>query len=315
MHALQERGAAVVSPVRLLLIDDEERILRSLAQAFRPDYEVWTTGNPDQALKWVQQQHFHVVLCDQRMPSLPGVELLRRMRQLSPATVRLLLTGYADIPAIIASINEGEIWRFVSKPWDPQILAETVAQAVANSAAGGQQPAIQARSRSEPMPLLVFDEDPQTAATITDQAGAEVRVTATTTLEQALQFVATEPVPVLVSEILQGGVETTPLLHAIRQTCPDLILLVVTGHLDSRVLIQLVNQCQVFRFLTKPIVPQRLKEALDAARSQRYRLLAGRPLCRTGADMPDRATTTRGFPARIAALFRKLRDEHPGPTA
>lgn len=290
---------------RLLLIDDEERVLRSLAQAFRAEHEVWLTGNPDQALAWVQQQDFHVVLCDQRMPSLPGVELLRRIRQLSPHTVRLLLTGYADIPAIIASINEGEIWRFISKPWDPVVLAAAVAQAIELGQRARSTTSIVQRDRTvvhEPLPVLVFDEDPATAQELAHLGGESLKVQSMATLDRLVEGVSALPVPVLFSEVHLGGVDALMLLKGLRQAYPDLMLVTVSGMLDSQVLIQLVNQCEIFRFLSKPLVPQRVQEVLSAVRAHRLRQLVGRPTGRPAVAAPAGSS---GF----SAVLRRWRAE------
>ena len=72
----------------------------------------------------------HVIISDQRMPVMPGVELLRQAREISPHSVRILLTGYSDLASIVGSINDGEVYRFISKPWDNQDLQTTVAEAV-----------------------------------------------------------------------------------------------------------------------------------------------------------------------------------------
>lgn len=306
---------------RLLLIDDEERILRSLTQSFRDDYEVWSTSNPDQALAWVQQRVFHVVLCDQRMPSLPGVELLRRIRQLSPHTVRLLLTGYSDIPAIIASINEGEIWRYVAKPWEAAALSLTVAQAAEIGLQLDRLGAGAAQARAQPpqpLPILVFDDDPEVAVRIADLAGPGFEIVGASTLEAATSFIAAQPAPIVITETTLGGVDTTPLLRALKQASPDLSLLVLASRQDAGLLIQLVNQCQIFRFLSKPIVAQRVQEALQAARAHQQRLLAGRPTGRPAFDPASApaAAAPAGLSGRVFALFRRLREEHAaGPRA
>jgi serine/threonine-protein kinase len=71
----------------------------------------------------------HVIVSDQRMPGMTGVELLRQSRDISPRSVRILLTGYSDLASIVGSINDGEIYRFISKPWDNQELATTIGEA------------------------------------------------------------------------------------------------------------------------------------------------------------------------------------------
>ena len=113
----------------VLFVDDEERILRSLRMLFHKDYEVKTTTDGHEALAMVRGTKVHVLVSDQRMPIMPGVELLRLVKEASPNTMRLLLTGYSDLEAIVGSINEGEIFRYIAKPWSTEEIKGTVAKA------------------------------------------------------------------------------------------------------------------------------------------------------------------------------------------
>ncbi|TLY50310.1 MAG: response regulator [Gammaproteobacteria bacterium] len=115
----------------VLFVDDEERILRSLRMLFRGRYEVLTTTSGHEALKMLRERRVHVVVSDQRMPLMLGVDLLRQVREISPVTMRLLLTGYSDLSAIVASVNESEIFRFIEKPWQAPYLLDVVEQAIA----------------------------------------------------------------------------------------------------------------------------------------------------------------------------------------
>ena len=107
-----------MSKPTLLLIDDEERILRSLRMLFFIGYDVRTTTDPDEAIRILREEKVHVIVSDQRMPVMQGSELLRIARETSPATMRILLTGYSDLDASIASVNEGEVFRYLMKPWN-----------------------------------------------------------------------------------------------------------------------------------------------------------------------------------------------------
>lgn len=114
----------------LMVIDDEPEVLRSVHDLFRMDYRVWTFGHPEEAIERLAAVDVPVVLCDQRMPEMSGVELLARARDLRPNTTRLLFTGYTDVKAVIDAINKGHIYRYITKPWDPEELAGIVRQAV-----------------------------------------------------------------------------------------------------------------------------------------------------------------------------------------
>jgi serine/threonine-protein kinase len=113
----------------VLFVDDEERILRA-ETIFRNKYHVLTARNGQEALEFIGKFRIPVIVSDQRMPGMLGVELLRRSRDVSPDSVRILLTGYSDLASIVGSINEGEVYRFVNKPWDNQELQQVMAEAV-----------------------------------------------------------------------------------------------------------------------------------------------------------------------------------------
>src|SRR5262249_26241506 len=107
----------------LLVVDDEPEVLHTVHDLFRMDYKVLTHSRASEALATLERVDVPVLLTDQRMPEMSGVELLRRAKRLRPDTTRLLFTGYADIGAVIDAINEGNVFRYVTKPWDPQELA------------------------------------------------------------------------------------------------------------------------------------------------------------------------------------------------
>ena len=89
--------------IRILFVDDEERILRSLALQFRRDYEVLTESDPQRALQRLQHESVHVLVSDQRMPGMSGAELLAAAQQIAPQTLLILLTGYSDLDAAVAA--------------------------------------------------------------------------------------------------------------------------------------------------------------------------------------------------------------------
>ena len=121
--------SAAVRP-KILFLDDEDRILNALSALFRYKYQVFTATDGEQALAILKQCHVHVVVSDQRMPAMTGVEFLRRAKEISPSTVRILLTGFSDLSAIIDSVNEGEVYRFLNKPWGNQEIQAVVADAL-----------------------------------------------------------------------------------------------------------------------------------------------------------------------------------------
>ncbi|MDD2335713.1 MAG: response regulator [Geobacteraceae bacterium] len=118
--------------IRILFIDDEANILRSLERVFIDDeYEILTARSVSQALEILSNlSPVQVVVSDYRMPQMNGVELLRTVREKWPETVRAVLSGYADTEAIVSAINDGQIYRFIPKPWNDTELRMTIATAV-----------------------------------------------------------------------------------------------------------------------------------------------------------------------------------------
>src|SRR5205823_6204364 len=92
-------------------------------------FEVYTAESGAEALEILRRQPVHVLMSDQRMPEMTGVELLRRAQGDCPEAIRLIFTGYADIKALIDAINQGQIYRYLTKPWDPDELVAVLHEA------------------------------------------------------------------------------------------------------------------------------------------------------------------------------------------
>lgn len=116
---------------RVLFVDDEAGILTALKRVFRKDaYEIETATCGEAGLEVFRRFRPAVVVSDMRMPGMTGVEFLAKVREADPEAVRVMLTGCADLPAAEAAINQGEVWRFLTKPWNEEDLRATLASAV-----------------------------------------------------------------------------------------------------------------------------------------------------------------------------------------
>lgn len=113
----------------LLVVDDEPDVVKSVKDLLRLDYTVYTATRAVDALQIMQDHEIHVVMTDQRMPGMTGVEFLKNVRGDYPEAVRLLFTGYADIKAVIDAINAGSVYRYINKPWDPDELQAVIREA------------------------------------------------------------------------------------------------------------------------------------------------------------------------------------------
>lgn len=113
----------------ILVVDDEPDILFSLRALLRRDFDVHTAGSGAEALDVLSRVPVEVVMTDQRMPEMTGAELLARARAECPRAVRIVFTGYADLKAVIDAVNRGEVYRYLTKPWDPDELVAVLHQA------------------------------------------------------------------------------------------------------------------------------------------------------------------------------------------
>jgi DNA-binding NtrC family response regulator len=127
MSESSESAAAPATFKRpVLVVDDEPEMLYSLRNLLRREFEVYTAGSGEEGIKILQEHPIHVVMTDQRMPEMTGVELLRRMKTEHPGAMRLIFTGYADIATVIDAINQGNVFRYITKPWDPEELVKAL---------------------------------------------------------------------------------------------------------------------------------------------------------------------------------------------
>jgi response regulator RpfG family c-di-GMP phosphodiesterase len=113
----------------ILLVDDEPEILLSLKGLLRRQFTLHTAQSGKEALEILQQHKIHVIMTDQRMPEMTGAELLNQAQTKSADSIRMIFTGYADIKAVIDAVNNGRLYRYITKPWDPDELVETLQEA------------------------------------------------------------------------------------------------------------------------------------------------------------------------------------------
>src|SRR3954469_4454339 len=154
---------------RLLFVDDEQRVLNSMRIMFRRQFDLFLASHGAEALDIVKDKNIDVIVADHRMPRMTGVEVLSKVRAMSPRTVRILLTGYADLDAVEGSINESEVFRFLTKPCAPKQLRETIELA---AKLARETPAPEAKSELSPIDTLEIIMESDTVREVSSSSAA-----------------------------------------------------------------------------------------------------------------------------------------------
>lgn len=117
--------------INILYVDDEVNNLISFKALLRMKYNVLTAESAKEAIKILEQNDIQIIITDQRMPEMTGVEFLETILEKHPEPVRILLTGYADLNAVVDAVNKGKIFHYLSKPWNEEELEQTIEKAYA----------------------------------------------------------------------------------------------------------------------------------------------------------------------------------------
>lgn len=307
---------ATENKARILFIDDEPRILVALKALFRSSYEVFTANSGAAALDVLRDNDVDVIVSDQRMPNMTGVEVLRNAREMRPRAIRVLLTGYSDLSAILGAINDGEIFRFINKPWSNNELRETIAAAVRASTVEqlpevkeGETPEVVI---AEPLAIrnetgiLVLDEDSTTREVLQRVLHRDRPVFTAHNLDEGLEILEQQNIGVIITELAVGGESVTNLLAALRQHHPSLVAIVLTSRADAGHGIELINRGQIYRFLSKPVSEGMLRGSVNLA-VRRYDILQKNPeqALRLAAESKpaEQESDRRGVFKRIGRLF------------
>ena len=115
-----------MSEINLLYVDDEEGNLVSFKATFRRDFNIFLAESGAKGLEILKSNHIDVIVTDQRMPEMTGVEFLEKVIEYNPEPIRLLLTGYTDIQAVIDAINKGKVYHYLTKPWEEEYLRNII---------------------------------------------------------------------------------------------------------------------------------------------------------------------------------------------
>jgi response regulator RpfG family c-di-GMP phosphodiesterase len=122
-------GTDKVGDIKVLYVDDEADNLRTFRATFRREFQVLIASSGAEGLKIFDQEAPQIIITDQRMPEMTGIEFLVELQKKNSAPMRMLLTGYSDINAVIDSVNKGQVYRYLTKPWNTDDLRQAILSA------------------------------------------------------------------------------------------------------------------------------------------------------------------------------------------
>ena len=302
---------------KIAFIDDEPRILRSLKMHFRQSHDVFITTDASELMKYVSEHDVQVVISDQRMPDKQGTEVLRDIKAASPNTLRILLTGYADLNAVIDSVNEGEIYRYITKPWQNDELKQIVNKAteiaqqtqetIQNTMQGNDTQQVSGGSTGSNRNILVLDDDESVYQQIKSHFKSAYTVSWASNLEQAAKLLQKKRFGVTITDSTLNKENITPIVYALKNIQPDLMVLMLTEFKDAHMVIDLINKGQVYRCLPRPTNFSIMSISLDRAFDHHERLLEQPVLAARHHVEEVTESEALNFSERLKGFFAKFR--------
>ena len=199
---------------------------------------------------------------------------------MSPRSIRLLLTGYSDFNAVLSSVNDSEVFRFISKPWDNQKLLDTVGDAAKvarmtqTSWVDFQDTVTSQGSDVFDESVLVFDSDPGAGAQWQAAIKNAGKLLCTNDIGEAVSQLTRQKVAVLITDIEGAQSQQMDLIRAVRRNQPQVVVLVYSRERDSATIGRLINEGQIYRFIAKPAGPEFLNRTLRSALARHRQLVA-----------------------------------------
>jgi DNA-binding NtrC family response regulator len=267
----------------ILLVDDEPLILSSMRDLLEVDYVVHVADNGQKALEILSRYPIKVLISDERMPGMRGHQLLKRAKQASPNTIRILLTGYADLESVMNSVNAGEIFRYLNKPCRNDALLNVVRLGVQiyDRLSTLKPVAMASLTKDDDKPDITLPKydalfvgfTPDEIARLQLRLSKHFTIRTAATVVEALKLIGEVPPAVIVSELKLDDYEGLDFLQTVLAENPQLIIIVLTDTVDVGLITEAVNELNVFRYLPKSATQEELERTLldAAAKSKIYR--------------------------------------------
>ncbi len=302
----------------ILLIDDEPLLLNSLERLLEDEFLVLKTTSQEKAIELATRYQPVVVISDQRMPGMLGHCLLEHIKTISPKSIRILLTGYADLEATVGSMNYSEVFRYISKPWKADKLLETVRLAV-NIYARTQE--VEHTTRSSPLNtassrnILVVCNHINDLDIVSQSLTEYTVLSASSAGRAILQLQEIEiAVLILISMADSAKISEIEFLALVRRVSPETVPIFMSNGTDKETALRLINESSTFRYLSKTIKREDLNLVARQAIAQ-HEWLKEHPFKNRHrieeelADMRDHARAPRTLNELIENLRKRNNDK------
>jgi len=256
-------------PFRVLTVTADARVQRALDVIWR-EHEIIACADSGVAAALASARDVDGVLCDQKVATALGIDLLVEIRQAHPRALRMLLCDHPDARLLLDAVNEAEVFRIVDQPWSIAALREDALAAaraarLAPPLSGTALSAADAEVVRRQTAVVVIDSDAITQQRLRDLLQAHYKMHFANSLERALQFMEQHETSVLVCSTGTGRRELIPALKALKQAHPHMASIIIDPMGDLERVIELVNEAQIFRLLRWPINPSLCRPFVDAA--------------------------------------------------
>lgn len=261
----------------IAFVDDQPEVVRSLKMIYRHEtagYQVYGTTKQEDLLNYVRNNSVHVVISDMQMPGMTGSELLCKIRTISPNTMRILLTGYAEKQNILKSINDSQVFRFMTKPWNNDELKEKIKFAASISQElYAYENNVENRMMDDNISNVLFIGEKNVDLLKKIKYNTHTIYTAQTPSEALVLLSRNQDIRVIIlheESYAQKNVQShysdfLTLLKMLKNKQPFLISIVVGNFNNADIAIELINQGQVYRLLEEPIRKEVICSNLDEA--------------------------------------------------
>ncbi len=287
---------------RILIVDDETNVLNALRRELQETYQLETYSNPIEALERCKSAAFDLVIVDYKMPGMDGIQFLREFAKLLPDAARVVLSGEADFNAVVGSVNEMHIYRFIAKPWDKNELAATLAQVLTHNTTllenrrlaevcrrqiGWQRAHdpdklyqvlvvddeqyvlnaverdLTARDRFEDLHMVLLRETDRGLSV--GNLDFRFKVYTDTSPLHALERARQLNFDAVIADYVMPEMDGLQFLEAFRQLQPDAARILLSGQISRETLVKVINRSEIYSFIGKPWREYTLKSTVSQA--------------------------------------------------